>query len=577
MIPHHPLFHFPFTYFPKQNTSVFISLFLCSIVRAHTRSTSSPCKMSISSAPFQWEAGIGSGVRRNSTLICASTSAESVEEMVFEMVKGKELGADLVEARLDFLNDFHPTQHLPSLINNRPLPILITYRPIWEGGEYDGDESQRQDALRLAIELGSEFVDVELKVADEFYKSIGGKKAESVKIIVSSHNLESTPSVEEIGNLAARIQATGADVVKIATTALDITDCARLFQVLVHSQVPMIGIAMGEKGFISRVLCAKFGGFLTFGSIEAGAISAPGQTTIKELLDLYNFRQIGVGTKVHGVIGNPIGHSKSPHLYNPAFKSVGFDGIYLPLLIDNVSDFLNTYSSPDFVGYSYTIPHKQNGLRCCDEVDPIAKAIGAISCMIKRPNDGRLIGYNFDYLGAIAAIEERLHLQDSNGRSISGCSPLYGKLFVVMGAGGAGKALAYGGKEKGARVVVANRTYAKAKELATKVGGEAITLSELESFHPEQGMILANTTSVGMKPKIDLTPIPKEALKHYSLVFDAIYTPKLTRLLREAQETGAAIVYGTEMFINQAFMQFEMFTKLPAPKQHMRDVLARNT
>ncbi|KAG4908566.1 hypothetical protein JHK86_057050 [Glycine max] len=519
--------------------------------------------MSISSAPFQWEAGIGSGVRRHSTLICASTSAESVEEMVFEMVKAKELGADLVEARLDFLNDFHPTQHLPSLINNRPLPILITYRPIWEGGDYDGDESQRQDALRLAIELGSEFVDVELKVADEFYKSIGGKKAESVKIIVSSHNLESTPSVEEIGNLAARIQATGADVVKIATTALDITDCARLFQVLVHSQVPMIGIAMGEKGFISRILCAKFGGFLTFGSIEAGAISAPGQTTIKELLDLYNFRQIGVGTKVHGVIGNPIGHSKSPHLYNPAFKSVGFDGIYLPLLIDNVSDFLNTYSSPDFVGYSYTIPHKQNGLRCCDEVDPIAKAIGAISCMIKRPNDGRLIGYNFDYLGAIAAIEERLHLQDSNGRSISGCSPLYGKLFVVMGAGGAGKALAYGGKEKGARVVVANRTYAKAKELATKVGGEAITLSELESFHPEQGMILANTTSVGMKPKIDLTPIPKEALKHYSLVFDAIYTPKLTRLLREAQETGAAIVYGTEMFINQAFMQFEMFTKLP--------------
>jgi len=115
----------------------------------------------------------------------------------------------------------------------------------------------------------------------------------------------------------------------------------------------MIGIAMGEKGFISRVLCAKFGGFLTFGSIEAGAISAPGQTTIKELLDLYNFRQIGVGTKVHGVIGNPIGHSKSPHLYNPAFKSVGFDGIYLPLLIDNVSDFLNTYSSPDFVGYRY--------------------------------------------------------------------------------------------------------------------------------------------------------------------------------------------------------------------------------
>lgn len=113
----------------------------------------------------------------------------------------------------------------------------------------------------------------------------------------------------------------------------------------------MIGIAMGEKGFMSRILCAKFGGFLTFGSIEGGTISAPGQPTIRDLLDLYNFRQIGADTKVHGAIGNPVGHSKSPHLYNAAFKSVGFDGVYLLLLVDNVPEFLNTYSSPDFVGY----------------------------------------------------------------------------------------------------------------------------------------------------------------------------------------------------------------------------------
>ena len=116
-------------------------------------------------------------------------------------------------------------------------------------------------------------------------------------------------------------------------------------------QVPIIGLVMGEKGLMSRVLSAKFGGFLTFGSIEAGFISAPGQPTIRELLDLYNFRLIGSDTKVHGVIGNPIGHSKSPHLYNAAFESIGFNGIYLPLLVDSVARFLETYSSPDFVGY----------------------------------------------------------------------------------------------------------------------------------------------------------------------------------------------------------------------------------
>lgn len=113
----------------------------------------------------------------------------------------------------------------------------------------------------------------------------------------------------------------------------------------------MIAIAMAERGYISRILSGKYGAFLTFGTLEAGVGSAPGQPTLKDLLELYNFRQIGADTKVHGVIGNPIGHSKSPHLYNAAFKSVNFNGIYLPLLVDSVAKFINTFSSPDFVGY----------------------------------------------------------------------------------------------------------------------------------------------------------------------------------------------------------------------------------
>ncbi|EEF49752.1 3-dehydroquinate dehydratase, putative [Ricinus communis] len=365
--------------------------------------------MTLGSVPFTTaDLQIADGGRRNSTLICAPVMAKSVDGMLVQINKAKELGADLVEIRVDFLENFSPIQDLEILIKQSALPTLITYRPKWEVGEYDGDESKRQEALRLAIELGSDFIDVELKVAPEFFNSIQGKKPEKVKIIVSSHNYENTPSVEEIANLVAKIQSTGADIVKVATTALDITDNARMFQVLVHAQVPMIGIVMAERGLMSRILAAKFGGFLTFGSIEAGVVSAPGQPTITDLLDLYNLRQIGADTKVHGVIGNPIGHSKSPHLYNSAFKSVRFNGIYLPLLVDNVANYISTYSSSDFVGYSYTIPHKEAGLKCCDEVDPIAQAIGAISCMIRRPSDGKLMGYNVDYLGAIGAIEEAL-------------------------------------------------------------------------------------------------------------------------------------------------------------------------
>lgn len=110
-------------------------------------------------------------------------------------------------------------------------------------------------------------------------------------------------------------------------------------------------MVMGERGLISRVLCAKFGGYLTFGTLESGTVSAPGQPTIKDLLDLYNFRLIGPDTKVYGIIGKPVGHSKSPTLYNEAFKSVGFNGVYMHLLVDDIANFFQTFSSTDFAGF----------------------------------------------------------------------------------------------------------------------------------------------------------------------------------------------------------------------------------
>ncbi|KAL9401078.1 hypothetical protein Peur_004927 [Populus x canadensis] len=200
-------------------------------------------------------------------------------------------------------------------------------------------------------------------------------------------------------------------------------------------------------------------GCLTFGTLESGFVSAPGQPTIKDLLDLYNFRQIGPDTKVFGITGKPVGHSKSPFLYNEAFNC--------------------------------TIPHREAAVKCCDEVDPVAKSIGAVNCITRRQKDGKLFGYNTDYVGAISAIEDGLRASQNVSNAVG--SPLAGKLFVVIGAGGAGKALAYGAKEKGARVVIANRTYGeipRAKELAETIGADAVSLADLDNFHPEYGMIL---------------------------------------------------------------------------------------
>ncbi|KAK1267185.1 hypothetical protein QJS04_geneDACA009151 [Acorus gramineus] len=513
---------------------------------------------------------------REPTLLCVPSVAKSTDQMAADMRLARSNGADLVEIRLDHLQSFDPQRDLRFLLKDPPLPTLVTYRPKWEGGEYEGDDEPRFEALCLAMELGADYVDVELKVADKFFASISNKKPEKCKIIVSSHNYQFTPSLEDLGNLVARIQATGADIVKIATTAVDISDVARMFQIIVHCQVPIIGLVMKERGLICRLLCSKFGGYLTFGTLESGKESAPGQPSISDLLNVYNIRQIGPDTKVFGIIGKPVGHSKGPILHNAAFRSVGFNAVYVPLLVDNLADFFNVYSSPDFAGFSCTIPHKEAALKICDEVDPIAKSIGAVNTIIRRPSDGKLIGYNTDYVGAISAIEDGIKVSSHNAVKDGTGSPLAGKLFVVIGAGGAGKALAYGAKQKGAKVVIANRTVDRARELARWVGGDALSLSELENFHPEEGMILANTTSIGMHPKVDESPIPKQALRFYSVVFDAVYNPRMTKLLLEAEESGAVVVSGLEMFIRQAMRQFELFTGLPAPEQLMREIMTKN-
>ncbi|CAN6329281.1 unnamed protein product [Urochloa humidicola] len=511
-------------------------------------------------------------VARSRTLVCVPATARAPREMAAELAAAAALGADVAELRLDCLAGFAPRRDLPVILAEpRPLPALVTYRPKWEGGEYEGDDEPRFEALMLAMELGAEYVDIELKVADKFMRLLSGKKPENCKLIVSSHNYENTPSAEELANLVAQMQATGADIVKIATTATEIVDVARMFQILVQcqeKQVPIIGLVMNDRGFISRVLCPKYGGYLTFGSLEKGKESAAAQPTVTDLINLYNIRQIGPDTKVFGIIGKPVGHSKSPILHNEAFRSVGFNAVYVPFLVDDLAKFLNTYSSPDFAGFSCTIPHKEAAVRCCDEVDPIARDIGAVNTMVRR-SDGKLVGYNTDYVGAISAIEDGIRDPST--------SPLAGRLFVVIGAGGAGKALAYGAKEKGARVVIANRTFARAQELANLIGGPALTLAELENYHPEEGMILANTTAIGMHPNVNETPLSKQALKSYAVVFDAVYTPKDTRLLREAAECGATVVSGLEMFIRQAMGQFEHFTGMPAPDRLVRDIVLTKT
>ncbi|KAG6415338.1 hypothetical protein SASPL_122747 [Salvia splendens] len=314
---------------------------------------------------------------------------------------------------------------------------------------------------------------------------------------------------------------------------------------LTHCQVPLIARAVGERGLISQLLGPKYGAFIVNGKTE------PGLPPLASIRQIYKLDCVNSHTKIFGVVSNPVGHSK------------------VPLLVDDLSEFFRVYSCNDFAGFSVGLPHKETALACCHEVDPLALLIGAVNTIIRRPSDGLLIGYNTDCEASITAIEDAYRGSSVNGRPPN-VSPISGKLFVLIGAGGAGRAMVFGARSRGARVVIFNRNFERAKALAEAVSGEA---KPYDGFRPEKGMILANSSAIGMEPNEDQTSISKPSLASYELVFDAVYTPRNTRLLQEAAEVGAIVVSGVEMFIRQALGQFKLFTHGLAPEEFMRKVV----
>ncbi|KAF8394499.1 hypothetical protein HHK36_020709 [Tetracentron sinense] len=511
------------------------------------------------------------GIVRNSTMICVPLMGQSVEKMVSDMFQAKAQGADLVEIRLDYIKNFQPRQDLEILIRDKPLPVIIVYRPKWEGGQYEGDETRRLDALCLARELGADYIDFELKVASDPKGFHNLNYHSNSKTVVSCHVGGMTPSKEDLSHLVARMQSTGANIIKLVTDAVDITDLERIFHLLPHCQVPIIAYSTGDRGLISQLLCPKFGGFLVYGCMEGNSI--PGLPTLNSLRQAYKPEFLNADTKIFGLISNPVSHSKGPILHNPAFRHVGYNGIYVPMLVDDLKEFFSVYSSPDFAGFSVGIPYKEAITGYCDEINPLAQSIGAVNTIIRRPSDGKLIGYNTDCEASITAIEDALKARGGPNQESPLTSPLTGKLFVLVGAGGAGRALAFGAKSRGARVVIFDIDYERAKSLAHSVSGEAHRYEEISNFRPEKGAILANATPVGMHPNTDRIPVAEVTLGDYQLVFDSVYTPRKTRLLKEAEVAGAIVVSGVEMFLRQAIGQFNLFTGEEAPEEFMREII----
>lgn len=259
------------------------------------------------------------------------------------------------------------------------------------------------------------------------------------------------------------------------------------------------------------------------------------------------------------IIGDPIAHSLSPQIHNAAYEALGIEDQYRfearQVKPEELAGFMAEVVSSGIRGISCTAPHKVAIMEYLDEVDEVARRIGAVNTVVNE--DGRLKGYNTDWLGVVLPLEKLTGLK--------------GKDVALLGAGGAARSIAYGLTERGAALTIYNRTPGKAAELAAEFGAQSASLEDPASIKAAE--IIINATSVGMAPRDGDTPLPQEFITGGQIVFDSIYVPYETRLLREAAQRGARVVHGTEMLLQQGIAQFKLYTGYDAPEEVMRTAL----
>ena len=542
------------------------------------------------------------------TLVCVPITVEDIDAALADSVAAKDAGADLVEFRIDSF--FHGSDgdaadavvvaELQRLIAGSALPVVLTCRPTWEGGDYDGDDSDRVSLFEKLC-AGSDhppaYLDVEFaaytrsaNLRQKINLCVDHPKQQRevrTRLILSVHDFEQRPS-DLMRKLADAWAEPAASVVKFAFRARSIRDNLEVFEILREAPKPTVGLCMGEFGLMSRVLAPKFGGYLTFASLRDSSGTAPGQPTMGELLGLYRFRSIGRDTRVYGVVGWPVGHSMSPLIHNAGFEARGWDGVYLPLPVaDSDESFkatvLSLLNEPGlgFSGASVTIPHKTRlaGLGQIDKAarpaDELVRFAGAANTLVRSGSaDGSEPWVaNTDASGAIGLLfgdDERLE-----GRSV-----------CVIGAGGVARSIVLPLLERGLSIELRYRSPGPAEDLlraSEGLPGRLVLVPMADGFDaPREAYI--NCTPVGMQggPAPDESPIDIDRLigsvelAEQTVFFDTVYNPIDTPMLRAANGHGFRTIDGVQMFVRQAAAQFRLWTGHDAPEQ-LFDRLVRET
>jgi len=466
-------------------------------------------------------------------------------------------GAKLVELRLDYIRG---DVSIKRLLENRPSPVVITCRRDRDGGKFTGSEEQRQLLLRTAVAEGAEYVDLEGDVAEHIPRF--GK----TKRIVSLHDFNRTPA--NLDEIHERLCGLDPDVVKICTMANHPQDNLRILELTRKSKVPMIGLCMGDMGVPTRILAGRFGAPFTYATFHHERAMAPGQLSFEQMRDVYHYDEIDATTDVYGVIADPVGHSLGPLIHNAAFQAMGLKKVYIPIRVprEDLVGFIDEAPRLGIKGLSVTIPHKEAVLETLTQADGAVRGIGAANTVV-FDGDQRA-GHNTDYRAAMKSLQEAVGWSDSVEL------PLKNMIALVLGAGGVGKAIAYGLLRRGAKVVLTDGVPERADELAERFECRAVDWS---GRHGVEAELVFNCTPVGMHPNVDETPFSKHYLRPNTFIFDAVYNPENTLLIKEARQRACKVITGVDMFVRQALLQFKLFTGLDGPADLMRDVLKRAT
>lgn len=476
-------------------------------------------------------------------MICLTLSGGTIENSLQEVRRNRQY-IDICELRLDLIaaEEQKEAYKFPSLVD---IPVILTLRRVQDGGKFTQSEKARRQLLIETLQKGDfSYVDIEDDVKRNDVELVARSKG--VKIIRSFHDFKGVPE-----DIFARIKRLSekADVAKISVTPQGIGDVIKLFRIA--EELPnceKIVIGMGDYGVCTRVLYKKMGSLLTFSSDNA---VAPGQLSPKLLKTLYKADKVDQRTAVYGIIGNPVLHSSSPFIHNPGFGEINYNAIYVPFLVDNVAAFFQLAEKIRIRGFSVTIPYKNEVLRYLGNITREVMQIGACNTVIRVPNMWK--GMNTDYYGFLSPIEEDI----DNGRI---------KSAMVIGAGGAAKSIVKALRNRDVKVIILNRTVENAKALATTNLCQYDSLSNAKSYENKVDLIV-QTTSVGLYPDTESNPIEGFEFSGREIVYDIIYKPRYTKLLKLAEKSGCKIHFGAEMLLEQGKLQFEAFTGYHYPKK----------